>query len=94
MMICTSADSVKVMEVKIFRIRGEMLLKGEWKKFTIEVRALNKEHALEEVFSKIGSRHRCKRKHILIKDIKEISFDEIENEYVKELSTTNEIYLW
>jgi len=93
MMICTSTEG-EIMSVKIYRIEGKMLLKGEWKKFKMEVRALNERDALEEIFSKIGSRHKCKRKHILVKNIKEISLNEAENKYIRELSTLNEIYVW
>ncbi len=69
--------------MKIFKISGRMLLSHdrfpEWRKFTIYVRALKKEHALEKVYSDLGSRHKLKRYHIKIEDVKEVSSDEVED---------------
>ncbi|RLF16990.1 MAG: 50S ribosomal protein LX [Thermoprotei archaeon] len=64
-------------EVKIFRIRGKMLIGDSWQKFSLEVRALRKEHALEKVYSNLGSRHKLKRAHIKIEKIEEISPEEV-----------------
>lgn len=70
-------------EVKIFRVRGEMLISHdkfpEWRKFEVYVRALKEEHALERVYSELGSRHKLKRRHIRIKEVKPVPVEEVED---------------
>ena len=75
--------------VKIYRVKGKMLLSHdkfpEWRKFTIEVRALNKDDAIEKVYSELGSRHKLKRYHIKIdrdSDVEEIPLEQAESTYV------------
>ncbi|MCD6509224.1 MAG: 50S ribosomal protein L18a [Thermoprotei archaeon] len=75
------------MEVKNFRIEGKMLISGNWRKFRMEVRALRVEHALEKVYSELGSRHKLKRSHIKIDNVREVSPDELENRYVRAIAT-------
>jgi len=48
-----------------------------WQKFVKEVLALKPEHALEKVYSELGSRHKLRRRHIKVLSIKEISIDEV-----------------
>lgn len=64
-------------EVKIYRINGYMLIGHDrlptWQKFTMETRALSEKDAVESVYSLLGSRHRLKRYHIKIVEVKEIS---------------------
>jgi len=68
-------------EVKFYRVSGRMLLSHDkmpfWQKFSIEVRALKPEHAVEKVLSELGSRHKLKRYHIVIERVEEISEDEV-----------------
>lgn len=70
-------------EVKIFRISGKMLLSHdrfpEWRKFSIYVRALKKDHALERVYSELGSRHKLKRYHIKVENIEEVPLENVED---------------
>ncbi|MEB2837296.1 MAG: 50S ribosomal protein L18Ae [Desulfurococcales archaeon] len=70
-------------EVKTYRVRGKMLLSHdrfpEWRSFTLYVRALKPEHALEKVYSELGSRHKLKRYHIRIEEIKEVPLEEVED---------------
>lgn len=47
-----------------------------WQVFRKEVIALKPEHALEKIYSELGSRHKLRRKHIRITSIKEISPEE------------------
>jgi len=75
------------LEVKNFRIEGKMLISGNWRKFRMEVRALRVEHALEKVYSELGSRHKLKRSHIKIDNVREVSPDELENRYVRAIAT-------
>ncbi len=67
-------------EVKIYRVEGYMLISHDrnprWQVFRKEILALKPEHALEKVYSELGSRHKLRRKHIRITSIKEISLEE------------------
>jgi large subunit ribosomal protein LX len=77
-------------EVKIFKISGKMLLSHdrfpEWRKFSVYVRALKKEHALERVYSELGSRHKLKRYHIKIEEVREVPLEEVEDLNIIRLS--------
>ncbi len=77
-------------EVKIFRVKGRMLLSHdrfpEWRNFTIYVRALKPEHALERVYSELGSRHKLRRRHIKIEEVKEVPLEEVEDLTIIRLS--------
>jgi len=58
-------------EVKKFRITGE-IKKGVSKiPFSVEFAALKKEHALQRLYSEMGSRHGARQFEIKIKDVKE-----------------------
>ncbi|NPA04589.1 MAG: 50S ribosomal protein L18a [Crenarchaeota archaeon] len=71
------------MEVRFYRVKGRMLLRHyknpEWRKFTIDVRAVKPEHAVEKVLSELGSRHKVKRYHIVIESVEPISPEELED---------------
>ncbi len=73
-------------EVKIYRVKGKMLLSHdkfpEWREFTVEVRALKEEDAIEKVYSELGSRHKLKRHHVKISSVNEIPLDQAESTYV------------
>ncbi len=76
--------------VKIFRVEGKMLISHDrlptWQKFSIEVRALKPEDAVEKVLSELGSRHKLKRKHVRIDKVEEISIDEVKTRQILALS--------
>jgi len=56
-------------EVKRFKITGE-IKKGLSKiPFSVEFNALKKEHALQRLYSEMGSRHRARQFEIRIKDV-------------------------
>ena len=58
-------------EVKRFKITGE-IKKGLSKiPFSVEFNALKKEHALQRLYSEMGSRHRARQFEIRIKDVQE-----------------------
>ena len=58
-------------EVKRFRITGE-IKKGLLKTpFSVEFSALKKEHALQRLYSEMGSKHRARQFEIKIKEIQE-----------------------
>lgn len=82
-------------EVKIYRITGFMLISHDRlptrQKFTLEVRALSEKDAVEKVYSILGSRHKLKRSHIDIVDIKMISPEEITKPELLRLIKTTRI---
>lgn len=53
-------------------IHGEMLLKGEQRKFHKEVEAENQKRALEIVYATLGSTHRLSRGEIKIASVEEV----------------------
>ncbi len=57
--------------MKKFRITGE-IKKGLTKvPFSVEFRALKKEHALQRLYAEMGSKHRARQFEIKIKDVQE-----------------------
>ncbi|MCD6409357.1 MAG: 50S ribosomal protein L18a [Candidatus Verstraetearchaeota archaeon] len=60
-------------EVKTFRISGKMRLSIDWVPFSKEIRALKEEHALEKLYSLLGSNHKVRRNLIVIEKIEVIS---------------------
>ncbi len=77
-------------EVKTFLVKGRMLLSHdrfpEWRKFEIYVRALKPEHALEKIYSELGSRHKLKRYHIKIEEVREVPLEEVEDLHIIQLA--------
>jgi len=71
--------------MKAFRVSGEIEKPRLSTPFVKEVMADKSEHAVEKVYSEIGSKHRVKRCHIKITDVKEMSVEEIENPILKKL---------
>jgi len=82
-------------EVKVFRVVGYMKLYrlGELRKFVIEVPALKAEHAIEKVLSELGSRHKLKRRHIVVKKVEEISEEEVTKGHVRELLRLDKVVM-
>ncbi len=77
-------------EVKVYRVRGRMLISHdsfpEWRAFTVYVRALKPEHVLEKVYSDLGSRHKLRRKHIRIEEVREVPLEEVDDISIIRLS--------
>lgn len=73
-------------EVKIYRVEGYMLISHDrypvWQKFVKDVRAIKPEHAIEYVYSVMGSRHKVKRKQIKITNVREITADQAKDRYI------------
>ncbi len=55
-----------------YSIDGEMLLKGEKRKFHKEVEVDNKKRAIERVYMSLGSNHGLSRKNITIASVQEV----------------------
>ncbi len=75
--------------VKVYRVKGVALFSPdhlrEWQPFTIDVRAVKPEDAVEKVFSDLGSRHKLKRAHIRILSVEEIRPEEAKKKYIRDL---------
>ncbi|MEM2207181.1 MAG: 50S ribosomal protein L18Ae [Sulfolobales archaeon] len=84
-------------DVKVYRITGLALLSPDrlkkWQKFTVEVRAVKKEDAVERVLSELGSRHKLKRSHIKILSVNEVDFSKAKSKFVRELGATERWFI-
>lgn len=69
-------------EVKIFRVTGEIHkpLQFEPMKFKKEIAAAKKEHAVEKIYTEMGSRHRAKRNQVVIQKVDELEEGEASEE--------------
>ena len=78
------------MKVRVYRVKGVALFSPDrvriWQPFTVDVRALKKEDAIEKVYSDLGSKHKLKRAYIKIVDIYEINPSESKYKYIKDLT--------
>lgn len=63
-------------EIKIYRVIGKIMKPNFKTTFKKEVRALKPEHAIEEIYKLLGSKHRVKRFQIEIENIEEIPSEE------------------
>ncbi|MCC6058289.1 MAG: 50S ribosomal protein L18a [Desulfurococcaceae archaeon] len=84
-------------EVKVYRITGFMLIGQDkypqWAKFVKEIRALKPEHAIERLYSELGSKHKVKRANIKIVDIVEIKPEEAEDRLARDLERLTSMVL-
>lgn len=71
--------------MKVFRVMGEIRKPNLKTSFRKEVVAIKPEHAVEKVFTELGSKHRVKRFHIKITGVEEVPLQEIENPLLKKL---------
>ncbi|MCS7108187.1 MAG: 50S ribosomal protein L18Ae [Sulfolobales archaeon] len=75
--------------VKVYRVEGVALFSPDktrkWQPFIIDVRALKPAEAIEKVYSDMGSRHKLKRGHIKIINVKEINPEESKYKYIRSL---------
>ncbi|MEM3526425.1 MAG: 50S ribosomal protein L18Ae [Candidatus Jordarchaeaceae archaeon] len=72
--------------VKVFRVKGMFIGKKDKFPFVKDVRALKEEEAKETIYSIIGSKHKVKRKHIRIEEIKVIDPKETKDPIIRYLS--------
>ncbi|MBS7634867.1 MAG: 50S ribosomal protein L18Ae [Candidatus Bathyarchaeia archaeon] len=59
-------------EIKIYKVTGKIMKSNFKTTFKKEVRALKPEHAIEEIYKLLGSKHRVKRFQIEIENIEEM----------------------
>jgi large subunit ribosomal protein LX len=77
----------KMIEVKVFRVTGEINKPKLKTPFAKEVIVDKPEHAVEKVYAEIGSKHRVKRFQIKIVKVEEVPTEEIENPLLKKIVT-------
>jgi large subunit ribosomal protein LX len=65
-------------ETKVFRVTGEVNKQKFFipMTFSQEIRAAKMEHAIEQVYTEMGSRHRAKRNQITIFNVEEVKPEE------------------
>ncbi|MBX5321721.1 MAG: 50S ribosomal protein L18Ae [Candidatus Bathyarchaeota archaeon] len=72
-------------EVKVFRVMGEIQKPNLKTPFRKEVIAVKPEHAVEKVYTELGSRHRVKRFHIKISKVEEVAPQDIEDPLIRKI---------
>lgn len=72
-------------EVKVFRVMGEIQKPNLKTPFRKEVIAVKPEHAVEKVYTELGSRHRVKRFHIKISKVEEVAPQDIEDPLIRKM---------
>ena len=77
----------KMIEVKVFRVTGEINKPNLKTSFAKEVIVAKPEHAVEKVYAEIGSQHRVKRFQIKILNVEEVPPEAIENPILKKIVT-------
>jgi large subunit ribosomal protein LX len=73
-------------EVKVYRVSGKIVKPNLRTPFEKEVRALKEEHAKEQIYLELGSKHRVKRFHIKILKIEEVPPEEVTDATIKKLT--------
>jgi large subunit ribosomal protein LX len=63
-------------EVKKYLVTGNILKPNFKTSFRKEIKALKPEHAVEELYKILGSKHRIKRFYIKITSVEEVSVEE------------------
>ncbi len=80
----------KMINLKVFRVTGEIHKPNLETPFKKEVIAVKAEHAVEKVCAELGSKHRVKRFHIEIANVEEVPAEQIENPLLKKLVSGEE----
>ncbi|MBN1330435.1 MAG: 50S ribosomal protein L18a [Candidatus Heimdallarchaeota archaeon] len=81
----------KEVQVKNYRI---LLLKKPLttqEKYEVDVRAVSEKDAVEQAYSRIGSKHRITRRLLKVEKIKEINDSELKNPILKEIASDENI---
>ncbi|MEE9592090.1 MAG: 50S ribosomal protein L18Ae [Thermoplasmata archaeon] len=68
--------------MKAFRIRGTFLMGRIRQPFSQEVAASSQEEAVQRVYSELGSKHRTRRRDIMIQEVSEVPQDQVEDSAV------------
>ena len=71
--------------MKVFRVLGEIRKPNLKTPFSKEVIALKPEHAVEKVYTELGSKHRVKRFHIKINKVEEVAPQDVEDPLIRKI---------
>ena len=71
--------------MKVFRVTGEIRKPNLTTPFVKEVLADKSEHAVEKVYTEIGSKHRVRRYHMSINNVEEVTTEDITNPILKKI---------
>lgn len=66
-----------MVEVKTYRVMGEVKKARASIPFAIELRAVKPEDALEKVYAELGSRHKARRFEIEVKRVEEVKSEQL-----------------
>ena len=76
--------------MKVFRVTGDIRKPNLKTSFRKEIITTKPEHAVEKVYTELGSKHRVKRFQIKIISVEEVPTDEIEDPILKKYATGEE----
>lgn len=72
--------------MKAFEVSGQFMISHKkWQPFAMEVAAADEDGAREKTLALLGSRHKVKRKGVLIAGVKSLKHDEVKDNLVKHL---------
>ncbi|MGC8569877.1 50S ribosomal protein L18Ae [Caldivirga sp.] len=81
--------------VKVYTVSGWFKDRGNvWRKFRIEVTAVNENDAKEKVYTRIGGSHKVPRNLIRVESIKEVNPSEVKDRYIKQLLSVDRLVTW
>lgn len=63
--------------MKAFRIKGTFQMGDRWQEFTKEMVGNDEDAVKEQVYSRLGSKHRVKRPKIRISEVMEIPLEDV-----------------
>ena len=69
--------------MKAFRVKGIFQMGDRWQEFTKEMVGNDEDAVKEQVYSRLGSKHRVKRSKIQVSEVKEISLEEVSDPITK-----------
>lgn len=80
-------------EVQVYNYRITFLKKplAKKQKYEVDVRAVSEDDALNQAYSRIGSKHRVPRNLLKVKKIKKIEDSEIKDPILREIATDENI---
>ena len=73
------------MITKIYRVKGTFVMGDEYHEFTKEYKATCEADIKEKIYERFGSKHGINRNQISIKEIAEITPEEVVDPIVKEI---------
>lgn len=80
---------------KVYVVSGRFKDRSNaWRKFRVEVTAVNEDHAREKVYSRISGNHGVPRSLIKIESISEVNPSDVKDKYIKQLLNLDKLVVW